>query len=146
MLHSHVNEGEQSPFKDIDFMMDQLKKYLTAAIARKVYHKNLRSVTVFDRNEKPKFHFIYDIEYEQDIKWWYFEQRGWTVKERSNIAELDTLPLQPVYVTSEFWTCDCMEHFVHHKTLFTCPRCKRTVADHEQCLDTPTYLKGGPNA
>lgn len=146
MQYNQSSEGEKSPSKDMDFMIDQIKKYLTKAIARKVYHKNLRSVSVYDRSGRTLFHFIYDVSYGADVKWWYFEQRGWIVQERSNLAAVDELPVEPVYLTSEFWTCDCMEYFIHHKTLFTCPICKRTVADHDQCLETPTYLKGGPNA
>jgi hypothetical protein len=112
--------------------MKKLKRDLFPSLERKVYHEDIRSVAVL-KNEKVIWYVIYDKRNEP--KWWHIEAQDLTRFECGNLLDRADLPKEEVKITSDFWTCSCAKHFIHHKVQMTCPICKLTVSDDTQILN-----------
>jgi hypothetical protein len=116
-------------------MVNRLKRELFPFLERKVYNEKVASLKIM-KEGKPVMYLIYDKS--EHIPWWYLEQLG-EIVECKNLLDEKTLPVEEVKITSNYWTCECENYFIHHKVQMECPICKFTVAEDTKILN---ILKG----
>ena len=117
-------------------LMNRLKRELFPALERKIYQKNIKSVVV-KKDEIPVIYLVYDKN--DKIPWWSIERKG-KVFPCKNILDMGKLPTEEIKITSSFWTCQCTDHFIHHKAQAKCPICKLEIWEDTQTLNV---IKGG---
>jgi len=113
-----------------------LKRDLFPALARKTFYENIESLSVL-KGKEIVFYVVYDNR--NPPLYWQFTARGYHVEKCGNILMGPKLPEEEIRVTSDFWTCQCSVHYIHHRTETKCPICKLHVSEDTEILPS---LKG----
>ena len=114
-------------------VLERIQRDLLPALERKIYRENIKSIMVVKKDGTVAAYFVYDKD--QDIKWWFLERLG-KIEPCNNVLDMKNLPLEEVYTTDFFWTCECEHYFIHHMVQERCPICKLNRTEDTQLLRT----------
>ena len=102
-------------------------------LAAKVYKEDVKFFRVVSAAGSKLFDVIVDDKEMEAIDWHLIRAKNW------NIHPLDNETLtrfinrkQLKAMTADFWTCHCIDVYVHHKVEFTCKKCECTVKDNTE--------------
>ena len=116
--------------KKSDSTMDYLNKNLFKFISRQTFYEELYSYEIWKEEEIIGYFINYR---HRTIPEWYFREKGWKLKLTKRTEHIllvwSLLEVKEIFITEDFWTCDCEDHWIHTLAQTSCPVCYFTYED-----------------